>query len=243
MAIKVTTDSEKRNNSNIFGSTNQPFFFLISIFQHITFYLIDATSALLSAHLFLYSGAASVALIYHLLQQCSFTSFRLRQLLLIKNQHRQHQSHWHHLEVILKDDLATFQSTFIVDAVVGRLLTGFLVVTTPQSAFMLMILGLGMVKDRLAVLILLAPPFFQLFTLAAHCYMGLLSKKLHSTARLLLSLSATKSLIKVGNLRAKMHLEANIGRLNVRKRKYGITYGKIQSLVSFQTFGKVSKVF
>lgn len=250
MVCFATTDNNQKF-STLFG----PFpsiSFAFNLLQHILLYLMDSTSALFSAHLFIYSGAVCTALICHLLVECKQTSLQLRslfksnQLKISQTKERKETKQgynygfWPSLDCILRANISTFQATFTVDAVVGHLLSGFLAVTTPISAFILMEVSLGLVSDGIALFILLAPPAFQVFSLSVHFYIGLLSKRLHASAKLLFSLNAHR-LVKVGNFRAKMRLEATIARLNERKQsgQYGITYGHFRSLVSLQSFGKV----
>ncbi len=172
---------------------------------------------------------------------------------------RTHHHHHHHhlshhfnsLRSILQANLHLFCAVFAGDAYLGQLFTIYLGLHLPLSVYATLLMVFGYLKSLLVGLIFLSLVTEALFGSAfIHLAVAKLSSVLHHKGGRLLVAFTAKSSASCGKddnchgllpARLAIHLSCHISRLLVRK-KYGICYGILGTLVTMKTFFKVRYV-
>lgn len=152
---------------------------------------------------------------------------------------------WCSIERFIVNDLISFTLFFIGNSTYGQLFLAFLLVNIPINCFLLNLLLLDPNLDLLTILFVSSFLAHQMIIIfGMHLYVGLFSKKVHKSVRLLHCLMARNS-TKSGNFRSRFRLYLTITRLHC-KRKYGITYGSTQQnigIITLRSFLKCSLLY
>lgn len=144
---------------------------------------------------------------------------------------------WSQLDRFLKLDIEYFTVCFLNDSNLGPLFLAYLAVNMPLNAFVVMLLIFGRAQGAMMLFISYAFIAQQLAMIwGMHLSIAGLTKRSHSSAKVLLHLAAHKQ-YKVGDFRSKLRLALAIYRLHT-KNKYGPHYGFL-GLVTMETFSKV----
>ena len=144
---------------------------------------------------------------------------------------------WHYIVRYIVHDIKTVQFVFTCNNIFGPLLLAFLVVNIPISAYVIVLLALGISPNIQSTIILAAFPAHELLCcVVIHWFSAKLNASLHKSSKRLLNAMATNA-HRVGDFRARFWLEQTIAR-QLTKQKHGITYGFIE-LVTMASFGKV----
>ena len=214
----------------MFGHLNSPLKFLFNVLVCLSNYIV--VIAMCIAYPIICIGAAALGLTLAI-----FCGFRLRSNLTRLRRQLNYSFSWRYIDQFIHYDIRTFELIFIGNDIFGRLLVAFLVVNIPISAYVIVLLSLGLAPTTRSAILLSAFPGHELFgCVVIHWFAAKVTARLHSSSKMFLNLMSNNA-HRVGNLRARIKLSLTIDRLHT-KHRYGVTYGAF-GLVSMASFGKV----
>ena len=151
--------------------------------------------------------------------------------------------HWTNIDLFTRQDIKTFENIFLFDKTRGTLYFIFLLLNFPANAYLVMSLILNQTIAINSFIYAMDLVVQQISSIGIfHLQFAFFTRLIHKSAKHLIKLSI-KNQHKVGNFKSKLKLSLTIARLHTR-RQYGITYGSfIGSLITLNTFVKVSKYF